>query len=245
MSSLFQAYGRWIPFVCDECSICGKESGKILCRFFRFYRHFQVYVMFWFLLAGGIERKTNFLFSLSLPDRFRRYWDWWVPSNSFPGEFCHALSYVLSPTLLFSQSTCHIALDSCRDESSCSSSLQTVIMHCDIDRCNRNACMVSHVVICSEKSYKTQLCVNRLRCRISIATQRMRISASMLHFVCVERRLHGTIHACSQKRNYIRFVHNDHLTQHQRWRQMERFIIRCQHVTLSRICVRRILSVGE
>lgn len=41
------------------------------------------------------------------------------------------------------KSTCHIALDSCRDESSCSSSLQTIIMHCDIDRCNRNACMES------------------------------------------------------------------------------------------------------
>lgn len=44
---------------------------------------------------------------------------------------------------LHPQSTCHIALDACRDESTCSSSLQTVMMHCDIDRCNRNACMES------------------------------------------------------------------------------------------------------
>lgn len=47
------------------------------------------------------------------------------------------------PSPIHFQSTCHIALDSCRDESTCSSSLQTVIMHCDIDRCNRNACMES------------------------------------------------------------------------------------------------------
>ncbi|XP_070507906.1 uncharacterized protein [Chironomus tepperi] len=41
------------------------------------------------------------------------------------------------------QSTCHLALDTCRDETSCSTSLQTVLHHCDIDRCNKPACMES------------------------------------------------------------------------------------------------------
>ncbi|XP_049278947.1 uncharacterized protein LOC125761657 isoform X3 [Anopheles funestus] len=41
------------------------------------------------------------------------------------------------------QSTCHLALDSCRDDQVCSSALKTVLMHCDQHRCNRNACMES------------------------------------------------------------------------------------------------------
>lgn len=39
------------------------------------------------------------------------------------------------------QSTCHTALDACREDPSCSSSIQPVLMHCDLHRCNRNACM--------------------------------------------------------------------------------------------------------
>ncbi|XP_053672128.1 uncharacterized protein LOC128722485 [Anopheles nili] len=41
------------------------------------------------------------------------------------------------------QSTCHLALDSCRDDQVCSSALKTVLMHCEQHRCNRNACMES------------------------------------------------------------------------------------------------------
>uniref|UniRef100_A0A182JCZ0 GDNF/GAS1 domain-containing protein n=1 Tax=Anopheles atroparvus TaxID=41427 RepID=A0A182JCZ0_ANOAO len=41
------------------------------------------------------------------------------------------------------QSTCHLALHSCRDDQVCSSALKTVMMHCDQHRCNRNACMES------------------------------------------------------------------------------------------------------
>lgn len=41
----------------------------------------------------------------------------------------------------FFQSTCHTALDACREDPSCSASIQPVLMHCDLHRCNRNACM--------------------------------------------------------------------------------------------------------
>ncbi|XP_055590351.1 uncharacterized protein LOC129742447 isoform X4 [Uranotaenia lowii] len=41
------------------------------------------------------------------------------------------------------QSTCHLALDACRDDHVCSSALKTVLMHCEVHRCNRNACMDS------------------------------------------------------------------------------------------------------
>ncbi|XP_034130096.1 uncharacterized protein LOC117584985 isoform X10 [Drosophila guanche] len=41
------------------------------------------------------------------------------------------------------QSTCHTALDTCREDPSCSSSLQPMLMHCELHRCNRNACMTS------------------------------------------------------------------------------------------------------
>ncbi|XP_055615556.1 uncharacterized protein LOC129761802 isoform X4 [Toxorhynchites rutilus septentrionalis] len=41
------------------------------------------------------------------------------------------------------QSTCHLALDACRDDQVCSSALKTVLMHCELHRCNRNACMES------------------------------------------------------------------------------------------------------
>ncbi|XP_058466077.1 uncharacterized protein LOC131439242 isoform X4 [Malaya genurostris] len=41
------------------------------------------------------------------------------------------------------QSTCHLSLDACRDDQVCSSALKTVLMHCELHRCNRNACMES------------------------------------------------------------------------------------------------------
>ncbi|KRK05506.1 uncharacterized protein Dyak_GE28253, partial [Drosophila yakuba] len=41
------------------------------------------------------------------------------------------------------QSTCHTALDTCREDPSCSSSLQPMLTHCELHRCNRNACMSS------------------------------------------------------------------------------------------------------
>uniref|UniRef100_A0A182FB06 GDNF/GAS1 domain-containing protein n=1 Tax=Anopheles albimanus TaxID=7167 RepID=A0A182FB06_ANOAL len=41
------------------------------------------------------------------------------------------------------QSTCHLALDSCRADQVCSLALKTVLMHCDQHRCHRNACMDS------------------------------------------------------------------------------------------------------
>ncbi|XP_039441008.1 uncharacterized protein LOC120421797 isoform X5 [Culex pipiens pallens] len=41
------------------------------------------------------------------------------------------------------QSTCHLALDACRDDQVCSGALKTVLMHCEQHRCNRNACMDS------------------------------------------------------------------------------------------------------
>ncbi|KAL1401478.1 hypothetical protein pipiens_006569, partial [Culex pipiens pipiens] len=40
-------------------------------------------------------------------------------------------------------STCHLALDACRDDQVCSGALKTVLMHCEQHRCNRNACMDS------------------------------------------------------------------------------------------------------
>uniref|UniRef100_A0A1B0G3Z4 GDNF/GAS1 domain-containing protein n=1 Tax=Glossina morsitans morsitans TaxID=37546 RepID=A0A1B0G3Z4_GLOMM len=43
----------------------------------------------------------------------------------------------------FLQSTCHTALDTCREDPSCLSSLQPMLMHCEMHRCNRNACMTS------------------------------------------------------------------------------------------------------
>ncbi|XP_037912486.1 uncharacterized protein LOC119652430 isoform X2 [Hermetia illucens] len=39
------------------------------------------------------------------------------------------------------QSTCHTALDACREDSSCLASLQPMLIHCELHRCNRNACM--------------------------------------------------------------------------------------------------------
>uniref|UniRef100_A0A336M9N2 CSON012400 protein n=1 Tax=Culicoides sonorensis TaxID=179676 RepID=A0A336M9N2_CULSO len=39
------------------------------------------------------------------------------------------------------QSTCQIALDACRRDSMCYSTLQPMLMHCDVDRCNRQVCM--------------------------------------------------------------------------------------------------------
>ncbi|TMW44786.1 hypothetical protein DOY81_010134, partial [Sarcophaga bullata] len=41
------------------------------------------------------------------------------------------------------QSTCHTALDTCREDPSCLSSLQPMLQHCEMHRCNRNACMTS------------------------------------------------------------------------------------------------------
>nr|XP_029714159.1 uncharacterized protein LOC109408875 [Aedes albopictus] len=41
------------------------------------------------------------------------------------------------------QSTCHLAMDACRSDSSCYPAFKTVMMHCDLHRCNRNACMNS------------------------------------------------------------------------------------------------------
>ncbi|XP_065091083.1 uncharacterized protein Gfrl isoform X2 [Ochlerotatus camptorhynchus] len=41
------------------------------------------------------------------------------------------------------QSTCHLAMDSCRLDSGCNSAFKTVMMHCDLHHCNRNACMES------------------------------------------------------------------------------------------------------
>ncbi|KAG4075847.1 hypothetical protein HA402_003673, partial [Bradysia odoriphaga] len=39
------------------------------------------------------------------------------------------------------RSTCHTALDACREDPSCATSVEPVLMHCDLHRCNRNACM--------------------------------------------------------------------------------------------------------
>ncbi|XP_063703599.1 uncharacterized protein LOC134833266 [Culicoides brevitarsis] len=39
------------------------------------------------------------------------------------------------------QSTCQIALDACRRDSTCYSTLQPMLMHCDVNNCNRPVCM--------------------------------------------------------------------------------------------------------
>lgn len=41
------------------------------------------------------------------------------------------------------QSTCHSSLDACRSHRGCDASLESVLVHCDNQRCNRNACMTS------------------------------------------------------------------------------------------------------
>lgn len=49
--------------------------------------------------------------------------------------------YIFQPNCIYFQSTCHTALDACKENLSCQSSVQPVLMHCDLHRCNRNACM--------------------------------------------------------------------------------------------------------
>lgn len=48
------------------------------------------------------------------------------------------------------QSTCQIALETCRDDTSCQATLHGILLHCELYRCNRNACMDS-----LQKFYKT------------------------------------------------------------------------------------------
>ncbi|XP_058120418.1 uncharacterized protein LOC131284934 [Anopheles ziemanni] len=86
------------------------------------------------------------------------------------------------------QSTCHLALHSCRDDQVCSSALKTVMMHCDQHRCNRNACMESlqsfYKSIHDDLSLDIAFCL----CRKTPNRHDMCMSAQeKLHPVCAQR----------------------------------------------------------
>uniref|UniRef100_A0A182Q2V7 GDNF/GAS1 domain-containing protein n=1 Tax=Anopheles farauti TaxID=69004 RepID=A0A182Q2V7_9DIPT len=86
------------------------------------------------------------------------------------------------------QSTCHLALDSCRDDQVCSSALKTVLMHCDQHRCNRNACMESlqsfYKSIHDDLSLDVAFCLCR---KTPNRHDSCMIAQEKLHPVCAQR----------------------------------------------------------
>ncbi|XP_037943519.1 uncharacterized protein LOC119676352 [Teleopsis dalmanni] len=86
------------------------------------------------------------------------------------------------------QSTCHTALDTCREDPSCSSSLQPMLMHCGIHRCNRNACMTSLQAFYKGPHEDLNLDIAFCLCKKTTNRHDMcMIAQEQLHPVCAQR----------------------------------------------------------
>uniref|UniRef100_A0A1I8P409 GDNF/GAS1 domain-containing protein n=1 Tax=Stomoxys calcitrans TaxID=35570 RepID=A0A1I8P409_STOCA len=86
------------------------------------------------------------------------------------------------------QSTCHTALDTCRDDPSCASSLQPMLQHCEMHRCNRNACMTSLQAFYKGPHEDLNLDVAFCLCKkTSNRHDSCMIAQEKLHPVCAQR----------------------------------------------------------
>ena len=106
------------------------------------------------------------------------------PKTNFVYKFFSALSEIL----IFPQSTCHIALDSCRDDRICLSDLKSVIHNCDIDRCDKPSCMESLRTFYRNTSHEdlsldAALCL----CRKSSRHDSCMLAKEKLHPICAQR----------------------------------------------------------
>lgn len=91
--------------------------------------------------------------------------------------------------LIFLQSTCHLALDSCRDDRTCLSDLKTVIHDCDIDRCDKPSCMESLKTFYRNESHEdlsldAALCLCR---KTSSRHDSCMLAKEKLHPICAQR----------------------------------------------------------
>ncbi|XP_055847713.1 uncharacterized protein LOC129913187 isoform X3 [Episyrphus balteatus] len=86
------------------------------------------------------------------------------------------------------QSTCHTALDTCREDPSCSTSLQPMLMHCEMHRCNRNACMNSLQAFYKGPHEDLNLDIAFCLCKKTTNRHDMcMIAQEKLHPVCAQR----------------------------------------------------------
>ncbi|GAB0094871.1 glial cell line-derived neurotrophic family receptor-like, isoform E [Sergentomyia squamirostris] len=86
------------------------------------------------------------------------------------------------------QSTCHIVLEACREDTSCSSSLQPVLLHCENHRCNRNACMEALQTFYRAQHEDLSLDIAFCLCKKTSSRQDICLSAQeKLHPVCAQK----------------------------------------------------------
>jgi hypothetical protein len=57
------------------------------------------------------------------------------------GSTDHSRSESNEVAKIIFQSTCHLAMESCNNNYHCKLSLNPILLHCDMSRCNRNSCM--------------------------------------------------------------------------------------------------------
>uniref|UniRef100_A0A1B0CRK1 GDNF/GAS1 domain-containing protein n=2 Tax=Lutzomyia longipalpis TaxID=7200 RepID=A0A1B0CRK1_LUTLO len=86
------------------------------------------------------------------------------------------------------QSTCHIVLEACREDPSCSSSLQPVLQHCENHRCNRNACMDALQTFYRAQHEDLSLDIAFCLCKKPSSRQDICLSAQeKLHPICAQK----------------------------------------------------------
>ncbi|XP_055716353.1 uncharacterized protein LOC129810103 isoform X4 [Phlebotomus papatasi] len=86
------------------------------------------------------------------------------------------------------QSTCHIVLEACREDPSCSSSLQPVLLHCENHRCNRNACMEALQTFYRAQHEDLSLDIAFCLCKKPSSRQDICLSAQeKLHPICAQK----------------------------------------------------------
>lgn len=152
---------------------------------FNFVKEIKNCCLFAFLKSG----KNLIKFSKN-SFRFWRYWDWfWVPSNTFSGREKICLHFWIKNLNFHPQSTCHLALDSCRDDRTCLSDLKSVIHDCDIDRCDKPSCMESLKTFYRNNSHEdlsldAALCLCR---KTSSRHDSCMLAKEKLHPVCAQR----------------------------------------------------------
>lgn len=132
-----------------------------------------------------IASKLN-LFTFQGQNCFKIYFLTFQVQNYFKTHFIYIQNTFSS---FHSQSTCHLALDSCRDDRTCLSDLKSVIHDCDIDRCDKPSCMESLKTFYRNSSHEdlsldAALCLCR---KTSSRHDSCMLAKEKLHPVCAQR----------------------------------------------------------
>ncbi|XP_063929586.1 uncharacterized protein LOC135141921 isoform X2 [Zophobas morio] len=108
--------------------------------------------------------------------------------QKYPSSTDHSRSDSNEVAKIIFQSTCHLAMESCNGNYHCKVSLNPILHHCDISRCNRNSCMEALQSFYRKPSLPWNVEIAFCLCKKTDNKQdKCLIAQEKLHPVCAQR----------------------------------------------------------